>query len=103
MSYEHAKMLEHLFMQRCLDSASRNLGIRSGKLSYTVGLFKNKYKGTYFTHYHKLYLYGKLVGNLYGNDVYNPAEMENLVLEKSKKVCVLKRIKNKKQVKYHKL
>ena len=102
MSYDHNKMLEHIFIQRCFDIASKNLGVKVGKLSYTKVLFKNTYRGEYFTHYHKLYMGGKLVGSLYGNGIYHDDEVEYLILENTEKVCKLRRVKSKNK-KYHKL
>jgi len=102
MSHDRAKMLEHIFIQRCFDTASKNLGVKVGKLSYTKVLFKNTYRGEYFTHYHKLYMDGKLVGSLYGNEIYHDDEVEYLILGKTEKVCKLRRVKTKVK-KYHKL
>lgn len=102
MSYDKIEATKHILIQRCFDIASKNLGVKVGKLSYTKLLFKNTHRGKYFTHYHKLYMDGKLVGSLYGYDIYHPDDVEYLILEKSNKICKLKRIKTKIK-KYHKL
>lgn len=51
------------------------------KLTYRRFPFKNSYKGEYFTNYHKLYLNDKIIGNLYGNEIYDCKKIKDLVMD----------------------